>query len=117
VPAITPAYPCQVVYILNNYYPHALPVIAPTSHEAAAIQAAIWNFTDGFVISGPAYVKTRALAIIAIWHVAYLVYDDFTPATVPTMATQVMIGDDVFMYKATWTQTKQGGWKLEFPHH
>ena len=52
-----------------------------------------------------------------IWHVAYFIYSDFTPATVPTMATQVKIGDDVFMYKATWTQTKQGGWKLEFPHH
>src|SRR5262249_40556329 len=65
VPAITPAYPCQVVYILNNYYPHATPVIAPTSHEAAAIQAAIWNFTDGFVVSGPSDVQTRAQAIIA----------------------------------------------------
>jgi cysteine-rich repeat protein len=65
VPQVTPAYPCQVVYILNAYYPNAAPLLAPTSHEAAAIQAAIWFFTDGFVISGPADIKARAEAIIA----------------------------------------------------
>jgi hypothetical protein len=30
------------------------------------------------------------------------------------MATQVLIGDQVFINKSTWTQTKHG-WKLDFP--
>ena len=53
-----------------------------------------------------------------IWHASVFAYGDLGAATVPTMATQVLIGDDSFIYKATWTQTKHG-WKLEFPrvHH
>lgn len=56
-----------VTYILNNNYPA---VDAPTGltadQQAAAVQAAIWFFTDGFVLgSEPAAVRTAAAAIIA----------------------------------------------------
>ena len=60
-----PDLPCPAVYILNNYYPNAAPVLSPTSKEAAAVQAAIWRFTDCYEITGPADVKARADAIIA----------------------------------------------------
>ena len=43
-------------------------------------------------------------------------YGDLSAATVPTMAAQVLIGDDIFINKASWTKTRQG-WKQLFPRH
>jgi cysteine-rich repeat protein len=63
-PQIPPTYPCEVVYILNSFYPNAAAVLS-TAEEAAAVQSAIWFFTDSFVIDGPTNVKDRANAIIA----------------------------------------------------
>ncbi len=53
-----------ISYILNNYTPF---VGAPTANEAAAVQIAIWHFSDGVDASTVtnATVKNRALAIIA----------------------------------------------------
>src|SRR5262245_12922134 len=64
VTQITPDYPCEVVYILNNFYPHGTPVLT-ASKEAAAVQSAIWHYTDGYLITGPSDVKARADAIYA----------------------------------------------------
>ena len=67
VPQIPPNYPCEVVYILNNTYPHTNTIgtaLADTNHEAAAIQAAIWHFTDNFTVSAPGDVVTRAGSIV-----------------------------------------------------
>ncbi len=58
------SYPCEVVYILNNYYPHGpVPEGLTPAEEAAAVQAAIWSFTDGAVIASPANIATRAYDI------------------------------------------------------
>jgi len=53
-----------ISYILNNYAPFTG---APTANEAAAIQIAIWHFSDGVDASTVtnATIKNRALAIIA----------------------------------------------------
>ncbi len=60
---VPPTYNCKVVYILNNYYPNAARVLA-VGREDAAIQAAIWHFTDNYNIDGPADIQARAQTII-----------------------------------------------------
>ena len=61
-----------VAYILRNYYPH-VPYTGDNGQlnrerkEAAAVQAAIWHFSDGFdasTISNNNQIKNRALEII-----------------------------------------------------
>lgn len=56
-----------VTYILNNYYPTVpAPAGLSTDEQAAAVQAAIWFFTDGFVLGAqPAAVRAATAAIIA----------------------------------------------------
>ncbi len=59
----------EITYILNNYYPYknGYPGQIDNSKEAAAIQFAIWHFSDGAdpaTISNDADVKARATAII-----------------------------------------------------
>ncbi|MGE5399066.1 MAG: choice-of-anchor A family protein [Ignavibacteriales bacterium] len=62
-----------VTYILNNYYPHRkLPYSNSLGeiYEAAAVQLAIWSFTDQLNVPActpdvyPAEIKNRAIAII-----------------------------------------------------
>ena len=61
----------KVVYIVYNYYPGKNPGVGQLSSlnsETAAIQAAIWYYTNGFnvnSITNNNTVKNRALAIIA----------------------------------------------------
>ena len=65
-PQVPSGYPCEVTYVLNTYYPHgAVPSGLTTAEESAAVQAAIWYFTDCYGVSGPSNVATRAAAIIA----------------------------------------------------
>ena len=65
------ATPSEITYILNNYYPYKNNYsgqLSDINREAAAIQMAIWHFSDGVnanSISNDNIVKTRALAIIA----------------------------------------------------
>ncbi len=58
----------QVTYILNNYYPYRTnyPGKLTDAKEAAAVQCAIWYFTDTVDISAMTTtdIRTRALAII-----------------------------------------------------
>ncbi|MBP3978195.1 thioester domain-containing protein [Microbacterium sp. BLY] len=55
-----------VTYILNNYHPTTgEPSTLSVEQRAAAVQAAIWYFTDGFVVSTPAPGPVRA-AVAAI---------------------------------------------------
>ncbi len=61
--------PSAITYILNNYYPYkALPYSGSldAATEAAAIQLAIWHYSDGVNVGtvSNATVKNRALAII-----------------------------------------------------
>jgi hypothetical protein len=68
VPQIAPptyANACEVTYILNNFYPNgAVPGGETSAEEAAAVQSAIWFYTDDFHVDAPATVVTRAQAIV-----------------------------------------------------
>lgn len=56
-----------VTYILNNYFPTtAAPTGLGANEQAAAVQAAIWFFTDGLVLGAdPAAVRAATAAIVA----------------------------------------------------
>lgn len=57
-----------VTYILNNYFPTVptAPGGLTPDQQGAAVQAAIWFFTDGFILgTEPAAVRTATAAIIA----------------------------------------------------
>ena len=68
VPQIAPptyANACEVTYILNNFFPNgAVPGGETSAEEAAAVQSAIWFYTDDFHVDAPATVVTRSQAII-----------------------------------------------------
>ncbi len=59
---------CKVAYVVSKY-PPLLSFTGMSStaakNEAAARQAAVWHFSDGYVTTGPAAIKTRTDAIIA----------------------------------------------------
>jgi len=68
-PQTPPDYPCEVVYILGNAYPNPGTIgtpLADVTREAAAVQSAIWHFTDAFVITAPSDVQARASEIIGL---------------------------------------------------
>ena len=106
---VTPDYPCQVVYILNNFYPfnpNAASVLSPISREAAAVQAAIWSFTDGFVVTDPPDVVSRASDIIAAANASNCVPVSIVPQSITvTPATAVNFFPD---YSHTVTATLIG---------
>ncbi|MCR2827140.1 thioester domain-containing protein, partial [Microbacterium sp. zg.Y909] len=55
-----------VTYILNNYFPAvAAPAGLTPDQQAAAVQAAIWYFTDGVVLGDDSPVRAATEAIIA----------------------------------------------------
>lgn len=62
----------EITYILNNYYPfNSYPysgAMGEEKREAAAVQMAVWHFSDGVdpnTMTNESSVKTRALEIIA----------------------------------------------------
>ena len=63
--------PSEITYILNNYYPFKTSYAGKLSDidkEAAAIQFAIWHFSDNVdlsEISGANDIENRAIAIVA----------------------------------------------------
>lgn len=63
--------PSQITYILNNYFPYVTnnpTALADDRDEAAAVQCAIWHYSDSLditTISNNAVVEARALAIKA----------------------------------------------------
>ena len=67
-PQVPPDYPCQVVYILNNAFPQVNTIgsrLSDDNSEAAAVQAAIWHFTDAFTVTAPSDVASRTAVITA----------------------------------------------------
>jgi len=55
-----------VTYVLNNYFPAvAAPAGLTPDQQAAAVQAAIWYFTDGVVLGVDSPVRAATAAIIA----------------------------------------------------
>jgi choice-of-anchor A domain-containing protein/uncharacterized repeat protein (TIGR01451 family)/TQXA domain-containing protein len=62
--------PAALTYILNNYYPvntNAAGKLSSVNQEAAAVQLAIWHFSDNLVVSSitDATIKDRVQDIIA----------------------------------------------------
>jgi TQXA domain-containing protein len=54
-----------VAQVLDNYYPNtALPAL-PADQQAAAVQAAIWYFSDGFILSSSDPLFSAVQAIVA----------------------------------------------------
>ncbi|MCR2763362.1 thioester domain-containing protein [Microbacterium sp. zg.B48] len=57
-----------VAYILNNFYP-AFPAepagLASEGEQAAAVQSAIWYFTDGFILDAASPIRAATAGIIA----------------------------------------------------
>ncbi|CAN5556682.1 hypothetical protein BH10BAC5_BH10BAC5_20920 [soil metagenome] len=79
----------SVSYILMHYYPYVghpyAGSLADVNREAAAIQLAIWNFTDNVnpnSLVGNADIKTRLLAIIADANLNAGVFMPFAPLTI-----------------------------------
>ncbi len=79
----------QVSYILQNYYPNqALPysgALSDENREAAAIQLAIWKYTDTLDVNslqGNADIKQRALDIIAYVDLHAGVFHPFAPLSI-----------------------------------
>ena len=68
VPQVAPptySNPCEVTYILNTFFPTGSnPGPQSDDVEAAAVQAAIWFYTDDFHVDAPADVVSRAQTII-----------------------------------------------------
>ncbi len=59
----------EITYILNNYYPYVTnrsDALSDVNKEAAAVQGAIWTFSDGLAeFTSPADVEARRLQIVA----------------------------------------------------
>ncbi len=59
----------EITYILNNYYPYVTnrsDALSDVNKEAAAVQGAIWTFSDGLTdFTSPADVEARRLQIVA----------------------------------------------------
>ena len=109
-PQVSPDYPCEVVYILENAYPNPATIgtpLADSSREAAAVQSAIWYFTDGFVITGPSDVQARTAEIIGVatnqCGVVPAVPQELTLS--PNDATNYLPGDDTHTVTATLRDT------------
>jgi hypothetical protein len=109
---VTRDYPCQVVYILNNFYPNAASILSPISREAAAVQAAIWSFTDGFVVTDPPDVVGRASDIIAAANASNCVPVSIVPQSITvTPATALNFFPD-FSHTVTATLIGSDGQPL-----
>jgi len=102
---------CKVAYLVNNYPPlltFANLTKVQANAEAAARQAAVWYFADGFTITGPDVVKVRAEELIA--NVNQQANCDALPQPVEVSlspATQVNVTNTPFFYTVTATQAGQ----------
>lgn len=102
---------CKVAYLVNNYPPLlTFPGLSTTAAntEAAARQAAVWHFADGFTINSPEAVKTRAEALIT--EVNQQANCDALPQPVEitvSPSSQVALTGAPFYYTVTATQDGQ----------
>jgi|GEM_PF-1227194 len=68
VPQAPVDYTGQVLFILNSAFPQPNMIGTPlpaAADEAAAVQCAIWNYTDNMVCDSPSNVGARAAEIVA----------------------------------------------------
>lgn len=102
---------CKVAYLVNHYPPvmtfSGLSATA-ANNEAAARQAAVWHFADGFTINTPDSVKARAEALIT--EVNQNANCDSLPQPVEITVSpnnQVALTGAPFYYTVTATQDGQ----------
>lgn len=107
LPQVPPDYPAEVLFILNNTFPQPNTIgtpLAALNDEAAAVQSAIWSYTDNFVVATPASVATRAAEIVAAANAAGPLVPSAAPQSLsldPASATNVLPGDDSHTVTAT----------------
>ena len=68
VPQAPVDYPGEVLFILNNAFPQPNTIGVPlgtAADEAAAVQCAIWSYTDNMVCDTPSNIGVRAAEIVA----------------------------------------------------
>jgi len=106
VPQVPVDYPTEVLWILNNAHPvanNAGTPLTPVACEAAAVQCAIWSYTDNYVCqtSNPAStcpgLASRAAAIVVAANAAAPLTPTRVPQslslTPPTASNFLNVGD------------------------
>ena len=107
VPQAPVDYPGQVLFILNNAFPQPNTIGTPlpaANDEAAAVQCAIWNYTDNMVCDTPANVGARAAEIVAAANAAPPQSLGIVPQSLtltPASATNFLPGDTSHTVTAT----------------
>jgi len=93
----------EITWILNNYPAD----FSLSNDEAAARQAAIWYFSDGWVINSPANVAARTQAIIA--SVPQPLYLPLNPPSLAITPSSVVntLPDETIAFQLTATQDGQ----------
>jgi TQXA domain-containing protein len=107
IPQAPVDYPGEVLFILNNAFPQPSSIGTPlgsAADEAAAVQCAIWSYTDNMVCTTPANVATRAAAIVAAASTAGPLLPAAVPHALvvdPPSASNVLPDDDSHAVTAT----------------
>ncbi len=111
VPQVPVDYPTEVLWILNNQYPQvggAPGALSNTSCEAAAVQCAIWSYTDNLVCTAPSGgscdVAGRAAQIVAAAAAAAPLVPVRVPQSIsldPPSAVNFLPGDTTHSVSAT----------------
>ncbi len=95
-----PGHPCEVTYILEHLYPNGPVTLPTTADEAAAVQAAIWHFTNCFTLihadggnSAAVIARSGAIIAAAAAHVEHACNHPVVPHTIvvtPATATNAL---------------------------
>jgi TQXA domain-containing protein len=107
VPQAPVDYPSEVLFILNNAFPQPNTIgtpLASANDEAAAVQCAIWSYTDNMVCSSPANVGARAAEIVAAANAVAPQVPTTVPQSLevtPSSAVNVLPGDTSHAVTAT----------------
>ena len=111
LPQSPPDYPMEVLFILNSAFPQANKIGAPLSDpncEAAAVQCAIWSFTDNMICKQPntasCNVASRAAAIVTAAKAAAPQFLEAVPHSLtltPPVATNFLPADKQHTVRAT----------------
>ncbi|MBY0279599.1 DUF4215 domain-containing protein [Candidatus Binatia bacterium] len=107
VPQAPVDYPGEVLFILNNAFPQPNTIgtpLSPVADEAAAVQCAIWSYTDNMVCDTPSNVGVRAAEIVAAANAAGPQSLGVVPhslSVTPASATNFLPGDTSHGVSAT----------------
>jgi cysteine-rich repeat protein len=107
IPQAPVDYPAEVLFILNNAFPQPNTIGAPLGNvndEAAAVQSALWHFTDLFDATSPSQVAARAADIVAAAIAGASSLPASAPQSIainPPSATNVLPGDTSHSVSAT----------------